>query len=138
MQTRILMMCCVLFAAQAASAADSPPTKPAGAAYSYPLSPGLGGTEHCLFHCPAEGDAMLNLVGYCPGYQIGIKLGLLNLKDVELNPLADKPLKVEPQLVNPLSSPPDDHAGSGGVDGYRHLVCLAVNLHIGDGGFSAY
>lgn len=32
MQTRILMMCCVLFAAQAASAADSPPTKPAGAA----------------------------------------------------------------------------------------------------------
>jgi peptidyl-prolyl cis-trans isomerase SurA len=32
MQKRILMMCCVLFAAQAASAADSPPTKPAVAA----------------------------------------------------------------------------------------------------------
>ncbi|MGB9092859.1 MAG: peptidylprolyl isomerase [Gallionella sp.] len=32
MQTRILMMCCVLFAAQAASAADSPPVKPAVAA----------------------------------------------------------------------------------------------------------
>jgi len=113
-------------------------TKSAGTAYSYPLSSGLGGTEHCLFYCPAEGNAMLNLIGYCPGYQIGIKFGLLNLENIKLNPLPNKALKLEPQFVNPLSSPPDDHSGSGGVNGYRNLVCLAVNLHIGDSGFGTY
>jgi hypothetical protein len=113
-------------------------TQPAGAAYSYPLSPGLRGAEYCLLHCPAEGNAMLNLVGDCPGYQIGIKLRLLNLKDVELNPLPDKALKAAPQLVNSLPSPPDDHARACGVNGYRHLIRLALNLHIGDGGFGTY
>ena len=81
---------------------------------------------------------MLNLVGDCPGDQIGVKLRLMDLKDVELNPLPDEALKAEPQLVNSLPSPPDDHARPGGVNGYRHLICLALNLHIGDGGFSTY
>jgi hypothetical protein len=110
--------------------------KSTGAAYSYPLSPSLQGAKYCLLHRPAESNTTLNLLSYRPSYQIGIKFRLLNLKNIELNPLSEEALKVEPQFINSLPSPPDDHARSGGMDSYRYLIRLAVNLHQGDTSFS--
>jgi hypothetical protein len=92
-------------------------TQPTGTTYSYPLSPSLHGAKHCLLHRSAESNTMLNLLSYRPSYQIGIEFRLLNLKDIQLNPLPDKALKVEPHFINSLPTSPDDYARSGSMDG---------------------
>ncbi len=108
----------------------------AGTTDSHSLSPGLHGAKHGLLHRPAESNTMLNLLSYRPSYQKGVKFRLLNLQDAQLNPLADELLEMRPHFIDSLSPPPDDNAGSSGMDIYRYLIRLAVNLHQGDTGVS--
>src|SRR4030042_6092978 len=103
--------------------------KPARAAHSNPPSASLQGAEYCLLHRPTKGDTTHNLLSNRFSYQIGIKFRLLNLNNIELNPLPETAFKVKPELINSLPSPSDDHTGSGGMNSYRHLIRLAVNLH---------
>ena len=53
-----------------------------------------------------------------------------------MNPLPDKALKKSPHFINSLPPSPDNDARSGGMDGYRYLIRLALNLHQRDTGFS--
>ena len=97
-------------------------TQSTGTIDSYSLSAGHNGARNCLFHRPAVRNTAFNLVSNCPGYQISIKLRLLNFLNIELYLLVNKGLEVKPQFINSLSSSPDDHTGSGSVDSYRHLI----------------
>ncbi len=110
----------------------------AGAGDSYPLGSGFQGAEHRPLHRPAEGDAALYLLGYRPGHQVGIELRLAYLLDIQLHLAADEGFQVLAYLVDTLPSPPDDHAGSGGMNGYQYLVRLTVYLHQGDGGIGIF
>jgi len=108
-------------------------TQSTGTTDFHSLGTSLHGAKHCLFHSPPVGNTALNLLSYCLRYQISIKLRLLNLLDIQLNPFPNKLLKVTPHFINSLPSAPDDDARPGGIDGYRHLICLTLNLHQGDG-----
>ena len=91
-------------------------TQSAGTANSHPLGTSLHSTHHSLFHRPAVSNPALHLLSYGPGHQIGIKLRLLNLLDVQLNLLADKLLKVASHFIDSLSAPPNDDTRPGGMD----------------------
>ena len=41
-------------------------------------------------------------------------------------------------FINSLASPADDNARAGGMDSYRYLICLAVNLQKGDTSFAVF
>ena len=103
--------------------------QPPGAAYPDTFGPGLDGAEDGLFHGPAVGYPPLHLLGYRAGHQKGIKLGLADFLDIQADPLAHDTLKVKPHLVNPRPAAPDDDTRPGGIDGHRHILRLAVNLH---------
>ena len=107
----------------------------AGAADPYSLGPGLHGAENCLFHRPPVGDAALDLLGDRPGHQVSIQLRLADFLDIKLYLLADQRLEVLPHFINPLSAPPDDDAGPGGMESDEYILCLAVNLYQRDAGF---
>jgi hypothetical protein len=92
----------------------------------------LDGTENCLFQRSAVSDTALHLLSHRPSHQIGIKVGLPNLLDVQLNPLPDYVFQMPPHFINSLPPSPDNNARSGSIDSYRYLICLTVNLHPGD------
>ena len=110
-------------------------TQPTRATDSHALGPSLHGAEHGLLHRPAESHAVLDLLGYRLSYQVGIQLGLLDLQDTQLNPLADKGLQLRPHLIDPLPPSSDDDAGAGGMDGYGDLIRLAFYFHQGNTSF---
>jgi len=93
------------------------------------LSPRLNGAKNCLFHSPPVSNTALNLLSYHPSYQISVKLRLPNLLYIQLNTLPNKVPKEAPHFINSLSSPSNDDTRPGSMDGYRHLICLAVNLY---------
>jgi len=109
-------------------------TQSAGATHPHTLGAGLYGPHHHLLHRPPKGNTAFNLFGYSPGYQIGVKLRLLNFQNIQLDLLADKLLEENPHLINPLPAAPDDDARPGGMDIYRYLIGLAFNLDCGNGG----
>ncbi len=94
----------------------------------YSLSSSLNSAKDCLLHCPPKSDTAPKLVGYRPGYQIGVKFRLLNLPDIQLNLLPYKVLKEESHFINSLSSPPDYDARASSINSYRHLIRLAFNI----------
>ena len=110
-------------------------TQPAGATDSHSLGSGLHGAEHRLLHRPSESHPVLDLFRHRLGYQVGIQLGLLDLQDTQLNPLADKGFQLRPHLIDPLPPSPDDDAGAGGMDGYGDLIRLAFYFHQGNTSF---
>ena len=110
-------------------------TQSAGTANSHPFGSSLHGAEKRLLHCSTEGNPVLHLVSYRASHQKGVELRLLNLLNIELHLLTENILQVRSHLVNSLSAASDDYTGAGGIDGHRHLICLAVNLDQRDTGF---
>ena len=111
-------------------------TQSPGTTDSYSFGTSLNSAENRLFHCPPVGNTALDLFGYGFSYQVGIKLGLANLLNVQSDSLANELLKVEPQFINSLSSTSNDNTRSSSMDSYRYFFCLAFNLYQRDGGIS--
>jgi hypothetical protein len=97
-------------------------TQSAGTTNFHSLGTSLHSTEHHLFHSPAVSNTALNLLSDGLGHEMSIKLGLLNLLNIQLHPLTDQPFKVTPRFIDTLPATPDDNAGSGRIDSYRDLV----------------
>ena len=99
------------------AAGDFRITQPTGAVDSYSLGASLHGTENRLFHRPPVGDTALNLLGNGSGNEHGIQFWLADFLDIQTDLLADEFFQVNTQLINALSTPPDDDTGTGGIDG---------------------
>ena len=104
----------------------------AGAADLDPLGAEAEGRLHPLLHRPAERDPALELHRDRLGDELGVRLGALDLDDVDVDVLAETPLEPVAELVDGRALLPDDDAGTGGHDVDLELV-PALDLDLGDG-----
>ena len=87
-----------------------------------------------LAHRPAERHAVAQLLGHALSHQLGLRLGVLDLKDIQLHLLAGELLQVGPDAVGLGAATADHDARTRGVDVYAHPVAGALDLHVGDAG----
>src|SRR6202046_4979529 len=120
----VLLLAGHLRAAEAARALDLDALRPG-------LLHGLDGA----LHGAAEGDPPNELVTDALGDQRGVELGLLDLLNVELNPVLQtrELLEVLLQAVGLGAAAADDDAGGGGVDVDAQAVARALHLNPTDG-----
>ena len=109
----------------------------AGALDTDTLGAGLASGLNSLAHGATEGNAALELLGDGLGDEVGVKLGTLDLDDIDGQVAAvdaDDLLEVGAQGVDLGTLLADHDAGTGGEDDDLHLVAGALDLHTGDGG----
>src|SRR6266536_3560866 len=94
----------------------------------------LHGRLHRLAHRPTEADPAGQLLGDALRNQLGIRLGALDLKDVELHLLAGELLQLAADPVGLGALAADDDARTGGVDVDADPVPGALDVHLGDAG----
>src|SRR6266536_1312471 len=94
----------------------------------------LHGRLHRLAHRPTEADPAGQLLGDALRNQLGIRLGALDLKDVELHLLAGELLQLAADPVGLGALAADDDARPGGVDVDPDPVAGALDVHLGDAG----
>src|SRR5215831_15385801 len=100
----------------------------------HPDAPGaaLHGRLHGLAHGPAERHPAGQLLGHALRDELGVRLGVLHLEDVELDLLAGELLQVAADPVGFGAAPADDDAGPRGVDVHPHPVPGPLDLDLGD------
>jgi hypothetical protein len=106
--------------------------QPARALHPDATGAALHGGLHGLAHGPPERHPAGQLLGHALGNQLRVHLGVLDLEDVQLNLLAGELLQVAPDPVGLGPAPPDDDAGTGGVDVHPDPVPGPLDLHLGD------
>src|SRR3954469_4019362 len=89
---------------------------------------------HGLAHGPPEADAAGELLGDTLRDELGVGLGVLDLKDVELHLLAGELLQLTPDAVRLGAAAADDDPRPGGVDVDADPVTGALDLDLGDAG----
>ncbi len=94
----------------------------------------LEGGLHALAHRPPEAHPVGQLLGNTLRDQLGVSLGVLHLKDVELNLLAGELLQLAPDPVRLGAAATDHDARTGGVDVHPNPVPGALDLNLGDAG----
>ena len=87
-----------------------------------------------LAHRAAERHAVAQLLGDALGHQLGLRLRVLHLEDVQLDLLAGQLLQVGTDAVGLGAAAADDDARPGGVDVDADPVAGALDLHVGDAG----
>ncbi len=98
------------------------------------LGAGLHRALHALTHGATEGDAGGQLLRDALSHELGVQLGVLDLKDVQLDLLAGQLLKVAADAVGLGAATADDDAGTRGVDVHPHTVTGALDLNLRDAG----
>src|SRR6185369_4502370 len=89
---------------------------------------------HGLTHGPAEAHPAGQLLGHALRHQLGIGLGALDLKDVQLDLLAGQLLQLAPDPVRLSALAADDDARTGGVDVDADPVPGALDVLLGHTG----
>jgi hypothetical protein len=64
------------------------------------LGTGAHGARKCALHRTAESNAVLKLLGDRLGHELGVKLGALDLEDVDLDLLGGHAVQVASQGVH--------------------------------------
>src|SRR5579875_1619632 len=100
------------------------------------LGAGLLDRLHRPLHGPPEGDTPVELVADALCDERGVELGLLDLLDVELDPVveAGELLELLLQAVGLRAAPADDDPRTCGVDVDAEAVARALDLDPADGG----
>src|SRR3954447_3344838 len=92
------------------------------------------GRLHGLAHGPAEADAAGELLRATLAAQLRIRLGFLDLEDVQLHLLAGELLELTADAVGLRAATADDDARPRGVDVDTDPVTGALDLDLGDAG----
>src|SRR3984957_19612857 len=96
------------------------------------LGAALHGRLHGLAHGPPERHPAGQLLGHALRDELGVRLRVLDLEDVQLNLLAGQLLQVATDTVRLGAAAADDDPGTGGVDVHPDPVPGALDLHLGD------
>ena len=89
---------------------------------------------HRLTHGATERHARRKLFSDTLGDQLGINLGILYLKDVQLHLLAGKLFQVATNAVSFSAATTDDNARACGVNIHPNTLTSAFDLNLGDAG----
>ena len=87
-----------------------------------------------LTHRTTEGHAGSELLGDALRNELRFEIGVLHLKDVELNLLARQLLELDAQAVRLGATATDDDARASGVQIDANAVTRALDAHLGDAG----
>src|ERR1700722_6967767 len=87
-----------------------------------------------LTHRAAERHPVAQLLGDSLSHQLGCRLRVFHLENVELHLLARQLLQVGPDPVGLGAAATDDDARPSGVDVHPNPVAGALDLHVGDAG----
>jgi hypothetical protein len=83
-----------------------------------------------LFHCPPEGDTLLQLLGNAPRHQISIEFWLANLQDIQPDLFAGLMFKTLAEVLHLLAAFANHNTWLGGMDGHSDLASSrALDLH---------
>src|SRR3972149_4119858 len=96
------------------------------------LRAGLHGALHGLLHGLLEGDATRQLLRDVGGHEDGVKLPLADLLDLERDLARGQAADLLAQGLDVRPALADDDARLGGMDGDRHVVDAALDLHAAD------
>ena len=106
----------------------------AGALHPDALGTSALGALDRLAHRTAEGHTTGELFGNALGDELRVDLGVLHLKDVELNLLAGELLELTADAIGFGSATSDDDARTCGVDVDADTVTRAFDVDLGDAG----
>src|SRR5574344_165052 len=85
-------------------------------------------------HRPLEGDAALELLRDRLGHELGVRVGIMDFLDVEIDFLARHVGEVLADLVDVLALAADDHARTGAEERDAHAVGVALDQDLRDAG----
>ena len=95
----------------------------------------LGAHTHAAGHSHLDGTAVrytsFHLTGYVVGHDIGVKLGSLDLEDVDLHILVGNLAELLLQLVDFLASLSDDGTGTGSMDSHGYELECPFDYYLG-------
>ena len=85
-----------------------------------------------LAHGTTERHPARQLLGHAERDELRVRLGILDLENVQLDLLAGQLLQVTADAVGLGAPPADDDSWPGGVDVHPHSVAGTLDLHLGD------
>ena len=98
------------------------------------LGAGAESTLDALLHGPAEGDALLQLLGDVLSHQLRVGVRHLDLHDVDVGGAAQERFHVLLQGFDARAAAADDHTGLRGEDVDGHAVSGPLNVNVADTG----